>query len=186
MEQPIFEPDIGNIKLLKVPFGGDWTGVTLVDGKKKILIDSGARDSDVDEVIVPALLNEGYSLRGLDYLVNTHSHGDHIGGVARIRELAPDICVAAAEVDRNNVENPSALAVRTRGKYPAVSPVPQSYLKGARVDKALRNGETLAGILTLIETPGHDTGYVCWYDPEPRLRATAYKETGPIRRGRLL
>ena len=129
----IFEPVIGNLKLLKIPFGTDWTGVVLVDDEKKILIDSGALDSDVDNVLIPALKEEGYTLHDIDYLVNTHSHGDHIGGYARIRELAPNITVVAADSDRKNVEDPAALAIRTRGKYPAVSPVPQSYLKGVPV-----------------------------------------------------
>ena len=35
-----FEHVIGNIKLLKVPFGTSWTGVILVDDEKKILTDA--------------------------------------------------------------------------------------------------------------------------------------------------
>ena len=53
--KPTFEPIIGNLKLLRVPFGTSWTGVILVDDDKKILIDSGALASDVDNVILPAL-----------------------------------------------------------------------------------------------------------------------------------
>jgi len=161
---PQFEPVIGNLKLLKVPFGTSWTGVILVDDKKKILIDSAALPRDVDEVIVPALQKEGYTLSDIDYLVNTHSHGDHIGGYERILELAPGITVAAADTDRQNVENPAALAIRTRGRYPSVSPTPQSYLKGVRVNRILADGDELDGILKLITTPGHDSGCVCWLD----------------------
>ena len=50
-----FEHVIGNIKLLKVPFGTSWTGVIVVDDEKKILIDSAALPEDVDNVIIPAL-----------------------------------------------------------------------------------------------------------------------------------
>lgn len=157
-----FEQITGDIKLLKVPFGDSWTGVVLIDGKKKILIDSGALDRDVDDVLVPALQKEGYALGDIDYLVNTHSHGDHIGGFFRIRELAPDIRVVAAHTDWKNVEDPAALAIKTRGKYPAFSPTPQSYLKGVKVDRVLEEGEVLADTLRLIETPGHDLGSVCW------------------------
>ena len=168
----IFESVIGKLKLLKIPFGTDWTGVVLVDDEKKILIDSGALADDVDNVLIPALREEGYTLGDIDYLVNTHSHGDHIGGYARIRELAPSIKVAAAESDRKNVEDPASLAIRTRGKYPAVSPTPQSYLKGVPVDLVLGDGEELADILTLIETPGHDSGCVCWYDKKTKTIIT--------------
>lgn len=157
-----FERIVGDIKLLKVPFGDSWTGVVLIDGRQKILIDSGALDSDVDGILVPALQKEGYTLGDIDYLANTHAHGDHIGGFSRIRELAPGIRVAAAYTDWRNVENPAALAIKTRGEYPAVSPVPQSYLKGVNVDLVLDEGEVLADTLRLVETPGHDFGCVCW------------------------
>ena len=46
-----FEHVIGNIKLLKVPFGTSWTGVILVDDEKKILIDSAALPEDVDNEV---------------------------------------------------------------------------------------------------------------------------------------
>lgn len=167
-----FEPVIGNIKLLKVPFGTSWTGVILIDDQKKILIDTAALPSDVDEVIVPALKAVGYTLSDIDYLVNTHSHGDHIGGYERVLELNPNITVVAAETDRENVENPAALAIRTRGKYPAVSPTPQSYLKGVKVDRVLADGEELDGILKLYETPGHDSGCVCWVDVKTKTAIT--------------
>lgn len=171
-KKPVFEPIIGNLKLLRVPFGTSWTGVILVDDEKKILIDSGALSSDVDDVIIPALGELGYMLSDIDYLVNTHSHGDHIGGYSRVLELAPDITVVASSTDAANVENPAALAIRTRGKYPAVSPTPQSYLKGVRVDRILQDGEDLDGILTLIETPGHDGGCVCWVDNKTKTAIT--------------
>lgn len=167
-----FEPVVGNIRLLKVPFGGLWTGIVLIDGNKKILIDSGASASDVDRVLLPALEHEGYTLRDMDYLLNTHSHGDHIGGFARLRELAPDIPVVAAYTDRKNVEDPAALAVRTRGKYPDVSPEPQSYLKGVRPDRVLDAGEVLDDTLMLIETPGHDLGCVCWLELKTKTLIT--------------
>ncbi len=170
--KPVFEPIIGKLLLLRVPFGTSWTGVILVDDEKKILIDTGALASDVDDVLIPALRELGYTLDDVDYLVNTHSHGDHIGGYARVMELAPSITVVAARTDAANVENPAALAIRTRGKYPAVSPTPQSYLKGVTVNRVLEDGEDLDGILTLIETPGHDGGCVCWYDKKTQTAIT--------------
>ena len=47
--------------------------IAICDDEKKILIDSGALDSDVDNVLIPALKEEGYTLQDIDYLVNTHS-----------------------------------------------------------------------------------------------------------------
>ena len=50
-----FEELYPDIYLLKVPFSGLWTGVVLVTGEENCLIDSGAKDTDVDQLILPAL-----------------------------------------------------------------------------------------------------------------------------------
>lgn len=184
-----FEHIAGDIKLLKVPFGGAWTEIVLIDGRKKILIDSGASGSDIDSVLLPALKNEGYTLGDMDYLLNTHSHGDHIGGFARVKELAPHIKVAAAYIDQQNVEYPDVLAVRTRGKYPELSPAPQSYLTGVKPDLVLNDRELLEDSLMLIETPGHDFGCVCWYElhtSKRSLQATACRGMNSHAGNRLL
>ena len=159
---PLFETVVPGLKLLRVPFGDSWTGVVLAEGAHRILIDSGALSSDVDDILLPALKAEGLALQDITYLVNTHSHGDHIGGYARIRELAPGITVVASDTDCKNVENPAALAIRTRGTHPDVSPAPQSYLRGVKVNLVLHDGDVLVGTLKLLTTPGHDAGCVCW------------------------
>ena len=137
-------------------------------GEENVLIDTGSRGEDTDEYILPALGRLGLSLNDIAWLTNTHSHGDHIGGYSRIKELRPDLPVAAAESDAANVEDPAALAVRIRGRFPKYSPAPQSYLKGVKVDRVLADGESLIPGLRVIETPGHDSGCVCWFDEATR------------------
>lgn len=159
-----FEQIVDGIYLLKVPFGDAWTGVTFVDGNEKVLIDTGSRLDDVNEYIIPALNELGYRLVDIDWLTNTHSHGDHIGGHYRIKELFSQIKIAASETDYANVENPASLAIKIRTKFPEYSPAPQSYLKGVEVDKILKDGEKLTDRLVVFQTPGHDSGCVCWYD----------------------
>lgn len=160
----LFEKVTKDIYLLKVPFGNAWTGITLLDGQKRILIDSGAREADIDEYLVPALKEMGLTIGNIDYLTNTHSHGDHIGGYRRIKELHPDITVAASETDYQNVEDPVSLAVRTRTAFPEFSPTPQSYLKGIAVDVIVKDAGSLTDHVSLVTTPGHDKGCVCWYE----------------------
>jgi len=160
----MFEQVFEGIYLLKVPFANAWTGVVLVDGNEKVLIDTGSRLDDVNEYIIPALEKLGYQLQDIKYLTNTHSHGDHIGGYYRVKELHPNIKVVASESDYKNVEDPASLAIKIRTKFPAYSPAPQSYLKGIKVDKILKDGEKLNDRLIVYETPGHDLGCVCWYD----------------------
>ena len=158
-----FEPIFENVYLLKVPFGPVWTGVVLLRGEENILIDSAATDSDVDTHILPALQKLGLELSDIRYLVNTHSHGDHIGGHARLRQLG-DFKIVSFEGSKPKVETPVPYAIATRTKFPEYSPAPQSSLQGVPVDIALKDGEILANRLQLIHTPGHDDDCVCWLD----------------------
>ena len=93
-----FEELYPDIYLLKVPFSGLWTGVVLIRGDENCLIDSGAKDTDVDQYLLPALEELGMDLQAIKWLLNTHSHGDHIGGHARIRNLT-NLKVAAPVVN---------------------------------------------------------------------------------------
>lgn len=158
-----FRELLPGIHLLKVPFEPVWTGVFLLTGEKNILIDTAAKDTDVDHYIVPALAELGMTVSDIDYLVNTHCHGDHIGGNFRLRQLG-NFQVAAFELAAPKVADPVPYAIQTRTKFPAYSPAPQSFLKGIPVDIVLKDGEILANRLQVIHTPGHDNDCVCWYD----------------------
>lgn len=158
-----FEKLYPDIYLLKVPFSGLWTGVLLVTGDENCLIDSGAKDSDVDQYLVPALAELGMDLTSVTWLLNTHSHGDHIGGHARIRNLA-NLKVAAHGSSAPKVQDPVPYAIETRTRFPEHSPAPQCYLQAVAVDQILEDGGIIAGRLQVIHTPGHDDDCVCWYD----------------------
>ena len=158
-----FEQIAKDVYLLKVPFGPVWTGVILLRGEKNILIDSSATEKDVETYVIPALKELGMELRDIHYLVNTHSHGDHIGGHARLRQLG-DFQVVSYTGSKPKVEDPVPYAIATRTKFPANSPAPQSFLKGVPVDIALEDGQVLANRLQLIHTPGHDDDCVCLLD----------------------
>ena len=158
-----FEELYSGVYLLKVPFSGLWTGVTLITGDENFLIDSGAKDTDVDQYILPALEELGLDLNSVTWLLNTHSHGDHIGGHARIQNLA-NLKVAAHVSSAPKVEDPVPYAIETRTKFPEHSPAPQCYLQGVPVDRVLEDGDVIGGRLQVIHTPGHDDDCVCWYD----------------------
>ena len=168
---PKFEEIQQDILLLKVPFSGLWTGVVLVRGEENCLIDSGATENDVDAYILPALSQIGMTLSDIHWLLNTHSHGDHIGGHARIRALA-DIQVAAHTSSAPKVADPVPYAIETRTKFPQHSPAPQCYLQGVAVDRVVEDGDIIAGRLQLIHTPGHDDDCICWYDLKTKTLIT--------------
>lgn len=158
-----FQKVAKDVYLLKVPFGPVWTGVILARGDKNILIDSSATGQDVDAYVIPALEKLGMGINDIDYLVCTHTHGDHMGGHARLRELG-HFQVAAYVGSAPKIEDPVPYAIATRTKFPSHSPAPQSSLQGVKVDLVLQDGEILADRLQLIHTPGHDDDCVCWLD----------------------
>lgn len=73
---------------LRVPFEDLTTSVyfyTCAEGTA--IIDAATYPSDVDEYIVKAIDELG--LKDIKYLLLTHEHGDHSGGLARLKELFP-------------------------------------------------------------------------------------------------
>lgn len=94
-----FYRECGEIFRLKVRFENLYTSVFLVlDGETAVMVDCATTDSDVNEVIAPALREMGQNLR-VTHLLLTHKHGDHAGGLKRMRELFPDLTVIDKAVD---------------------------------------------------------------------------------------
>ena len=156
-----FSEPVKGIYVLKAPFSTVWTGITLVKGEKNFLIDSGA---DAPEVyLIPALKKIGLEITDIDYLLNTHCHGDHITGHSDL-VTKYGLKVATFEGGVTALTEPAKNAVRIRTKFPENSPAPQSWLRGVNPDVVLKDGEELCGRLRLIHTPGHDMDCVCWYD----------------------
>ena len=157
-----FERIVDDIYLLKIPFGPVFTGVVLIDGDEKLLVDSGATSADVDAILLPALKRKNIKLEDITLLC-THTHGDHIGGHARLGELGVGKIVCY-EASKPKLENPVKYAIQTRTRFPEFSPAPQTFLKSVRPDKTVKDGELIAGRLRLIATPGHDDDCVAFLD----------------------
>ena len=103
-----FEKEIGEIYRLKVPFENLYTSVFLIKSAQgNILVDCAATDRDMEEIVFPALCRLGVSLKDIKYLVITHKHSDHAGGISKILEYKPDIEV----VDCNNPLSLDAISV---------------------------------------------------------------------------
>ena len=163
MNKESFIEIVEGIYLLKSPFPPVWSGITLIRRNRNYLIDSGVNDETVDHVLIPALGEEGLELKDIDWLLNTHCHGDHIGGHHRIKEHCK-IKIAAIEQAVSKLADPVSNAIRIRTKFPAYSPKPQSFLKGVKTDRVLKDGEDLDENLKVLLTPGHDDDCVCWLD----------------------
>lgn len=154
----------GDVHLLKVPFTGVWTGVTLVlSDDAPILVDSGGMSETVDSTIVPALAEMGLSLTDIGWVLATHIHGDHVGGIARMRELAPSIKIGVLRESDARMRDPLAYSREIRAKFPDHSAAPPPVLDGVAPDLLLDDGDMI-GPLRVIHTPGHDTDACCFFD----------------------
>ena len=91
---PIFEKETEGIYRLRIPFDTLYTSVFLVESERgPILVDCATTGDDVERYILPALSDRGYRATDLFALVLSHKHGDHAGGLPRLKELTPNLTV---------------------------------------------------------------------------------------------
>jgi glyoxylase-like metal-dependent hydrolase (beta-lactamase superfamily II) len=118
------------------------------DTKEAAIIDPG---DNADEII-GIIEKEGLKPK---FIINTHAHFDHIGGVKAIQDYFKIDFILHKE-DLFLVENASEQAT-TFGLKPILKP---------EVNKYVNNGEKITlgnKSITVIHTPGHSPGCVCYY-----------------------
>lgn len=118
------------------------------DTKEAAIIDPG---DNADEII-SNIEKEGLNPK---FIINTHAHFDHIGGVKEIQDHFK-IDFILHEGDLFLVENASEQATAF-GLKPISKP---------EVNKNVTNGEKVIlgnKFITVIHTPGHSPGGVCYY-----------------------
>ncbi len=166
-----FERIIDDIYRLETSPEGVWNGIIFVDGQEKILIDSGVDARNVDELLVPALKELGYELSDIDWLCNTHCHGDHVGGHHRIMELG-NVKTAVYWKSVEKIHDPLKFSKLIRAAFPENSPEAPAVLEGVKETIVLQDGEIMAERLKVIATPGHDTDCICFYDLKTKTLIT--------------
>ena len=132
------------------PFTGPGTNTYLVGASARpILLDTGQGVPVWADLLVAAL-NELCGSSGLDRIVLTHAHVDHIGGVKQAQERFGEMEVI---------------------KMPWVGhDVPAGNRLTAIADGAVVKGEGLT--LRAIHTPGHAPDHLCYYLDEERALFT--------------
>jgi len=155
--------------------GGTVTNVYIVRGAKTALVDTGVFGTPTNDV-TPALASLGLSLGDVDLVVNTHGHMDHLGGNSEVKDAAG----AEIALHRNDLplaESNEFHAQRLRELYPVID---ADHLRPPReamtmrllgravgVDRVLDDGDVVDigddVKLTVVHTPGHTGGSVCYY-----------------------
>ncbi|MBQ9806743.1 MAG: MBL fold metallo-hydrolase [Clostridia bacterium] len=120
---------------LLIPFEDLTTTVYIVKSDfGAAIIDSATYPSDVDGYILPALDALCLEHNEIKYLLLTHEHGDHAGGVGRLSERFPK------------------------------APVRASFDHALQKEVPLSDGEVLLDRLQVISLPGHTKNSVGYLD----------------------
>jgi metallo-beta-lactamase class B len=131
------------------------SSVLIVGDQGDILIDGGTEeDADLIADNIRAL---GYRPEDIRFILTSHEHYDHVGGIAKLQELSGASVVTSAPAAR----------IIASGKPAADDPQGelQKPFPAARVGRVVADGdEVRLGnlMLTAIATPGHTAGALSW------------------------
>lgn len=100
-----------NIHYLTTQYKDIFTTVYVLHTEQgTILFDAASCDSDIDTQVVPFLESLRIQQQDLKYVFISHNHADHSGGLARLLERYPDVCIVTrSETLREKYKNRSFL-----------------------------------------------------------------------------
>jgi metallo-beta-lactamase class B len=132
------------------------SSILITDPAGDILIDGGT-DNDAD-LIADNIRALGFRLTDVKYILHSHEHYDHVGGIAKLQKLTGATLFASAP----------AQAVLNSGRASADDPQ-QGILKpfpAAHVDQLVTDGQMIRlgnTVLIATTTPGHTAGALSWH-----------------------
>ncbi len=132
------------------------SSILITDPAGDILIDGGT-EADAD-LIADNIRDLGFRITDVRYILHSHEHYDHVGGIAKLQKMTGARLIASAP----------AQAVLNSGKPSAVDPQ-QGVLKSfpaAQVDGLITNGQMVRlgnTVLIATATPGHTPGALTWH-----------------------
>ena len=131
------------------------SAILITDKAGHILID-GATEAGA-EVIARNIQQLGFRLTDVRFLLHSHEHIDHVGGLARLQQLTGAQLLAsqtAATVFKSGTTDPADPQAGLHPPFPV-----------ARVDRVIKDGEMVRvgdTALFAIATPGHTAGALSW------------------------
>ncbi|MEO5972444.1 MAG: subclass B3 metallo-beta-lactamase [Sphingomicrobium sp.] len=128
----------------------------LITGSDGHVLIDGATEAGA-EIIAANIRQLGFSLRDIKFLLHSHEHFDHVGGIARLQQLTGAMLVASAP----------AAAVFASGTASPDDPQAGMHkpFRAATVGRIIADGGTVRLgnlMLTARATPGHTPGALSW------------------------
>ncbi|CCA90036.1 MBL fold metallo-hydrolase [Novosphingobium sp. PP1Y] len=135
-------------------FGDSFVGATVLKTSAGlILIDTLTTSEDAANMLVPGMRKFELDPHDIRYVIVTHGHGDHHGGVQYLRQNFPGFKVVMTEADWAFSAKP---LIMPGGRVdPAPKPVRQPGDIGYNGSFKVTLGDTT---VSLVETPGHTPG----------------------------
>lgn len=133
------------------------SSVLITSSKGHILLDGGLPQSA--ELIVKNIEQLGFSIKDVKWLLNSHAHYDHVGGLAALQRMS-GAKLAASEDSAKAMKSGSALSNDPQAGYGEVMNFPAISNISIIVD-----GESIElgnNVVTAIFTPGHSPGGTTW------------------------
>ena len=131
------------------------SSILVVGSDGDILIDGGPEQAA--DLIADNIRSLGFRVEDIRFIVNSHEHLDHVGGIARLQRLSGATVIASAAARTTLMSGvPAADDPQhdTLGPFPAVT-VGRVIADGGEV----RLGNLM---LTAMTTPGHTPGAMSW------------------------
>jgi len=153
---------------------------------KVVLIDAGYSMKYWQNAFYKALKDLQINLADIDYCIITHEHPDHIGLVAELKRVNPDVKICMHKIAhelaklREDLSNDSNLEEkgRERGELLISYGLPKEEVdsmfhrfgtgmmrfKYIKPDLLLNNDDRIVdGELQIVHSPGHSVGHICVY-----------------------
>jgi len=131
------------------------SSILITDPAGDVLIDGGTEKGAA--LIADNIRKLGFAVTDVKYLLHSHEHFDHVGGLAELQRLTGAQLVASqAAAPVLNSGNASA----DDPQFGVNPPFP-----AAHVDRIVRDGEQVRignTVLTAMATPGHTPGALTW------------------------
>lgn len=169
------------IHRVDTPLGDRCNSLYLLVGDDATLLFDVGVDGVADRDLQPYLQAHGIPVSSLRHAVISHADVDHFGGLASLRELAPQVMIAAHVEDAALIEDYGVYEeVRARGfrdawgvdEDPATLDWTREVTREGLLDLHLRGGERFRlsadWTVEVVHAPGHSRGHLSIWDERSR------------------